>query len=163
MVPSNENHALADAMVENVPFDELQIGQTASLTRKVERTDIQAFAAVSGDTNPVHMDEAYAETTLFKGIIAHGMLSAALISSVLGNQLPGPGSIYLEQGMRFFRPVHVGDTLTVSVTVISKNEAKKQAEFDCLVLNQKGEKVVSGVARILVPTEKLRVPKISAP
>ena len=86
-------------------FDELSVGQTAETTHVVGAADIEAFAAVSGDVNPVHMDEAYARTTTFGGRIAHGMLAAAYISAVLGNQLPGPGAIYLSQSLRFRRPV----------------------------------------------------------
>ena len=97
-------------------FDELRVGQTAEITRVVGAADIEAFAAVSGDNNPVHLDEAYARGTPFGGRIAHGMLAAAYISAVLGTELPGPGAIYLSQSLRFRRPVKIGDPVTARVT-----------------------------------------------
>lgn len=150
-------------VIENLTFDELQIGQSARLVRTLSQADIQAFAAVSGDTNPAHLDPVYADATMFHGVIAHGMWGGALISAVLGTTLPGPGTIYLEQSLRFARPVRVGDTLTVMVTVLAKDEQKKRVELDCTVTNQQQEKVLSGVARVLAPTEKLRLPRIQAP
>ena len=150
-------------MIENLTFDELDIGRTAQLVRTVTQDDIRAFAAVSGDLNPVHLNAAYAETTLFKGVIAHGMLGGALFSTLLGTQMPGPGTIYVEQSLRFARPVHIGDTLTATITVRAKDDARKRVEFDCVLTNQKGEKVTSGVAKVLAPTEKLRLPRSQAP
>jgi 3-hydroxybutyryl-CoA dehydratase len=116
----------------------------------VGAADIEAFAAVSGDHNPVHMDEAYARTTTFGGRIAHGMLAAAYISAVLGNQLPGPGAIYLSQSLRFRRPVKIGDPVTARVTVKSLDADKAHATFEtaCLV---GGKTVVDGEALIMVP------------
>ena len=152
-----------DDFIENITFDELSLGQCARLVRTLSQADIQAFAAVSGDTNPAHLDPVYADATLFQGVIAHGMWGGALISAVLGTQLPGPGTIYLEQALRFSRPVRVGDTLTVTVTVLSKDEARKRVELDCLVSNQHGEKVLSGVAKVLAPTEKVRQPRTPLP
>ena len=96
-------------MIRNVVFDEIQIGQTASVQRVLTQADIQAFATVSGDVNPAHLDAEYADQTLFHGVIAHGMWGGALISAVLGTQLPGPGTIYLEQNLRFSKPVRVGE------------------------------------------------------
>ena len=101
--------------VENVTYDELSVGQSARLLRTLTQADIQAFAAVSGDTNPAHLNSDYANDTLFHGVIAHGMWGGALISALLGTVFPGPGTIYLEQQLRFSRPVHLGDTLTVNV------------------------------------------------
>lgn len=148
---------------ENHTFDELHIGQSARLIRALTLEDIQAFAAVSGDTNPAHLDADYANDTLFHGVIAHGMWGGALISALLGTQFPGPGTIYLEQALHFTRPVRVGDTLTVVATVVSKDEAKKQVELDCQVGNQKGERVLHGTARVLAPSDKVRLPKASLP
>ena len=99
-------------------FEDLSVGQTATMTRTVSEADITVFAAVSGDNNPVHLDEAFAQTTLFKGRIAHGMLSAAYISAVIGTQLPGPGAIYLSQAMKFRRPVRPGDQLRIEVDIV---------------------------------------------
>ena len=150
-------------LIENVTFDELQIGQTAQMVRELTQNDIRAFAAVSGDVNPAHLDAEYADASMFHGVIAHGMWGGALISAVLGTQLPGPGTIYMEQSLRFSRPVRLGDTLTITLTVLSKEPEKKRVELDCLATNQRGEKVISGVAKVLAPTEKVRRPRIPVP
>jgi 3-hydroxybutyryl-CoA dehydratase len=131
-------------------FDELSVGQTAERTHVVGAADIEAFAAVSGDHNPVHMDEAFARTTAFGGRIAHGMLSAAYISAVLGNDLPGPGAIYLSQSLRFRRPVKIGDPVVAKVTVKALDAAKGHATFETLCLVN-GKTVVDGEALIMVP------------
>ncbi|MDT8991135.1 bifunctional enoyl-CoA hydratase/phosphate acetyltransferase [Curvibacter sp. APW13] len=154
--PSND-------LIENVTFDELTIGQSAQLVRTLSIDDIRAFAAVSGDTNPAHLDAQYAAETLFHDVIAHGMWGGSLISALLGTQFPGPGTIYLDQSLHFAKPVRVGDTLTVSVTVTAKDAEHKAVELDCQVLNQKGAKVLSGVARVMAPTKKVRRPRIEAP
>lgn len=151
------------AWLENTTYDELRLGQSARLLRTLTVDDIQAFAAVSGDTNPAHLDPAYAADTLFHGVVAHGMWGGALISALLGTQFPGPGTIYLEQQLQFRRPVRVGDTLTVTATVVGKDDAKKQVELDCQVVNQLGEDVLHGRARVLAPSHKLRLPQVSAP
>lgn len=155
-------HTAAD-ILENHTFDELQIGQSAQLVRQVTLDDIRAFAAVSGDTNPAHLDAQYAADTLFHDIIAHGMLEGALISALLGTQFPGPGTIYLDQSLHFARPVRVGDTLTVTVAVRAKEAEKKIVELDCQIQNQHGVQVLSGVARVLAPSQKVRRERIAAP
>ena len=109
------------ARIENRTFDELQPGDSASLVRQLTYKDIEVFAIVSGDVNPSHVDEAYAKSDMFHGVVAHGMWGAALISTVLGTELPGPGTIYVSQSLNFLRSVVPGDTLTVSATVLSKN------------------------------------------
>ncbi|MEI7762075.1 MAG: bifunctional enoyl-CoA hydratase/phosphate acetyltransferase [Comamonadaceae bacterium] len=157
------NFPLNTELIENVTFDEITLGQSARLLRTLTLADIQAFAAVSGDTNPAHLDAKYANDTLFHGVIAHGMWGGALISALLGTQFPGPGTIYLDQVLHFTKPVRVGDTLTVTATVVSKDEAKKSVELDCQVLNQKGERVLHGTARVLAPTEKVRLAHVNAP
>jgi phosphate acetyltransferase len=148
-----------DDFVENHTFEELQIGQSARLLRTLTPQDIQAFAAVSGDTNPAHLNPAYANETLFHGVIGHGMWSGALISALLGTQFPGTGTIYLDQALHFSRPVRIGDTLTVSATVIAKDDKRKMVELACEVMNQNEERVVSGVARVLAPPQKVRMPR----
>lgn len=148
---------------ENVLYDEMTIGQSARLIRTLSVEDIQAFAAVSGDTNPAHLDPEYANDTLFHGVIAHGMWGGALISALLGTEFPGPGTIYLQQDLHFTKPVRIGDTLTVTVTVSAKDDAKKRVDLDCLVLNQQGERVLYGVARVLAPTLKVKRPRASVP
>ncbi len=149
--------------MENVTYDELAVGDSARLLRTVTLQDIQAFAAVSGDINPAHLNAEYADATMFHGVIAHGMLGAALISALFGTQFPGPGTIYLGQELKFTKPVRIGDTLTVVATVAEKDDEKKRVKMDCLVTNQKGEVVLKGEAKLMPPTQKVKVPKIDAP
>ena len=157
------NFELNSDLIENVTYNEITLGQSARLLRTLSLNDIKAFAAVSGDTNPAHLDAAYANDTLYHGVIAHGMWGGALISALLGTHFPGPGTIYLDQVLHFTKPVRIGDTLTVTATVISKDDARKSVELDCQVLNQKGERVLHGTARVLAPTEKVRLPHVNAP
>lgn len=141
--------------LSNFTFDELTIGLSHSESRTISREDIVLYAAVSHDTNPAHLDAEYAAGTPFKEPIAHGMLSAALISAVLGTRFPGLGTIYLGQEMQFRRPVYIGDTLTATLTVLSRDEAKKRVEIETVITNQKGEKVLTGKANVLPPQEKI--------
>jgi len=157
------NETPVTEMIENVTYDEISIGQVARLSRQLTIADIQAFAAVSGDTNPAHLDADYANDTVFHGVIAHGMWSGALISALLGTEFPGPGTIYLNQDLHFIRPVRIGDTLTVTVTVTTKDDAKKRLTLDCEVVNQHGDKVVTGVATVLAPSQKVKRPRSFAP
>ncbi|AWK87943.1 bifunctional enoyl-CoA hydratase/phosphate acetyltransferase [Azospirillum thermophilum] len=143
-------------MIENVTFDEIEIGQKASLSRRLTMSDIELFATVSGDINPAHLDEEYAADSLFHKVIGHGMWSGSLISAVLGTLLPGPGTIYLGQDLRFKRPVGLGDIITVTVTAREKRPEKNVVVFDCTALNQDGKEVVSGTAEVIAPTEKVR-------
>jgi phosphate acetyltransferase len=154
---------IASDIVENFTFEELKIGQSGRLLRTLTQQDIQAFAAVSGDTNPAHLNAEYANDTLFHGVIGHGMWSGALISALLGTHFPGTGTIYLDQALHFSRPVRIGDTLTVSATVTARDEHKKTVELACEAVNQNGEKVVSGIARVLAPPHKIRMPRGSVP
>lgn len=145
--------------LENVTYAELVPGQTASITRTLTKTDITLFARVSGDVNPAHLDEDYARQERFQGIIAHGMWTGALISTVLGTRLPGPGTIYTEQELRFTRPVRLGDTIEMRLTVSEKpaGEAPKVV-FECAGIRQDGAIVLQGRATVLAPTEKIRLP-----
>ena len=136
--------------MQGLYFDELSVGQTAETTHVVGAADIEAFAAVSGDFNPVHMDEVYASTTAFGGRIAHGMLAAAYISAVLGNQLPGPGAMYLSQSLSFRRPVKCGDPVTARVTVKALDAAKGHATLETVCLIN-GKTAVDGEALIMAP------------
>ena len=131
-------------------FEDLSVGQTAEITRVVEARDLTAFAEVSGDTNPVHLDETYAKTTPFQGRIAHGLLSAAYISAVLGTRLPGPGAIYLTQSLRFRRPVKIGDAVTARVSVSALDERRAHATLTTLCIVD-GRNVVEGEAMVMVP------------
>jgi len=149
--------------LENHTFDELALGQTARLLRTLTQQDIQAFAAVSGDTNPTHLDPQYSPHTRLHGVVGHGMWGGALVSALLGTQFPGPGTIYLEQQLTFLQSVHIGDTLEVLLTVVSKDEVKKRVELDCSATNQHGVRVLQGLARVLAPTQKLRLPRPNLP
>ncbi len=148
-------------MIENHTFDEIKLGDSASLERTLKAEDIQLFAAMSGDVNPAHVDSEYANNTQFHGIIAHGMWGAALISTVLGTEYPGPGAIYMGQSLRFVRPVHIGDTIQVSVTVTAKDEKNHHVTLDCRCTNQRGEDVITGSALVLAPTEKVSRPRMT--
>ncbi|MCX7630315.1 MAG: MaoC/PaaZ C-terminal domain-containing protein, partial [Geminicoccaceae bacterium] len=149
--------------IENKTFEEIAIGDSASLVKAIGREDIELFAAVSGDANPIHLDEELAAKTPFKGVVAHGMLTAGLISNLLGNRLPGPGTIYLAQELRFHRPVRIGDVVTASVTVTEKRPDKRIVVFDCRVTNQRGEVVLTGTAEVIAPKDKLRGPAPELP
>lgn len=142
--------------IENHPFDEIAVGDHAELSRTLLDEDIQLFAAMSGDVNPAHLDPEYAKSTQFHGIIAHGMWGGALISTVLGTEYPGPGTIYLSQSLRFLRPVHVGDTLVVRVTVTQKNPENQHVTLDCRCTDQHGDEVITGTALVLAPSEKMQ-------
>ena len=137
-------------MQQGFYFDELSVGQTAEMTHVVGEQDLVAFAEVSGDTNPVHLDEAYAATTPFGGRIAHGMLSAAYVSAVLGTKLPGPGAIYLSQQMRFRRPVRIGDEVTAKVTITALEEKRGQVTLET-VCQVAGKTVMDGEAVVMAP------------
>ena len=121
--------------IENRTFDETQIGDSASLTRTLTRQDSQLFAIMSGDISPIHLDEEYAKSNMFQKTIAHGMWGGALISALVGTVLPGPGSIYLGQTLRFRRPVTLGDTITVSATVIANDPEKRRVTLNCESVN----------------------------
>jgi phosphate acetyltransferase len=140
-------------LIVNVVYDDIFIGQTAAQSRTLTQSDIQAFATVTGDVNPAHLDSEYANHTLFHGVIAHGMWGGALISTILGTQLPGPGTIYLEQNLHFVKPVRIGDALTISATVTTKDDAKKRVTLDCQIVNQRGDQVIFGTALVIAPTE----------
>ena len=128
----------------------LEVGDTASVTRKVTDADIRAFAELSGDHNPIHLDDGYAATTRFGQRIAHGMFGASLISAVIGNDLPGTGSIYLGQTLKFLAPVYLGDTVTARVTVTKIRDDKPIVTLECVCENQRGETLTRGEAVVLV-------------
>lgn len=144
-------------MIENRTFDEIAVGESASLVRRLTRADIELFAILSGDVNPAHLDDQFAARSLFRHVVAHGMWSGALFSAVMGTKLPGPGSIYLGQDLRFLRPIALDDTITVTVTVREKRPEKQIVVFDCRAVNQAGVEVVRGTAEVKAPTEKLRL------
>lgn len=140
--------------LENRPYASLEVGDNATFSKTLTEQELVLFAAVSGDINPVHLDAEFAKTSMFGERIAHGMWSGSLISAALATQLPGPGTIYLGQELSFRRPVKLGDTLTVTLTVQEKQDPKNIVILDCLVTNQNNEKVVTGTAKVIAPTEK---------
>ena len=149
--------------VENRTFDEIKIGDSASLVRTLTRDDISLFAVMSGDVNPSHVDHEYAKSDMFHKIVAHGMWGGSLISTLLGTKLPGPGTVYLGQTLRFNRPVTLGDTLTVSVKAAAKDEQKHRVRFECECINQRGEAVIKGEAEVIAPAEKVKRPRVVLP
>ena len=155
--------AIDDSFIENRTYDEMAVGQSASITRIVSQRDVDLFAAVSGDVNPAHVDPDYAAGDIFHHIIVHGMWGAGLISAVLGTRLPGPGAIYLGQNLRFTHPVSIGDTITATVTVQEMKPAKRDVVLDCLCTNQAGDAVITGTAYIRAPREKVRRPRMALP
>jgi 3-hydroxybutyryl-CoA dehydratase len=145
-------------MLDNLPrgticIEDIEIGMIRSLRKQVTDRDISLFAEVSTDRNPVHLDEDYAQETIFGGRIAHGMLTAGLVSAVIGEQLPGHGTVYLGQSLRFLGPVRPGDTVTAEVEVTAIDHAKRRVTMDtrCLV---NGKKVLAGEALVLAPSRK---------
>ena len=126
-----------------------KVGDSAEITKTIEQSDIDAFAAVTGDHNPVHVDEEFAKTTRFGRRIAHGMLTASLISAVLANKLPGEGSVYLGQTLQFVAPVFPGDVVTARVTVKEIREDKPVVKLETICVNQRDEVVIRGEATVL--------------
>lgn len=131
----------------------LEIGMTATRTHTVTAEDIDLFAKVSGDTNPVHLDDEYAAGTMFGKRIAHGMLSISIISAILGNDLPGHGTIYLGQDVKFKAPVYIGDTITATVELINYREDKRIATFKTTCTNQDDKLLVTGEAVVIAPDD----------
>lgn len=130
---------------------QIQVGDHASFTKTVTETDIILYAGLSGDLNPAHVDAESAKNSMFGQRIAHGMLSAGFISNVLGMQLPGPGTIYMGQDLKFLKPVYVGDTVTATATVVERMEEKNRLKLETIVTNQRGEVVISGMATVMPP------------
>ena len=149
--------------IENRTFEELSPGDAASLSHTVSQRDIDLFATVTGDVNPAHVDPAYAATDMFHHVIIQGMWGAGLISAVLGTELPGPGTIYLGQDLRFTHPVSIGDTITATVTVREKKPAKGDVVLECVCTNQTGQTVIAGNAFVRAPTAKIRVKRVRLP
>ncbi|MDX2484508.1 MaoC family dehydratase [Antarcticimicrobium sediminis] len=145
-------------MLDNLPrgticIEDIEMGMTRHLRKVVTDADIEMFAQVSTDRNPVHLDDAYAQDTIFEGRIAHGMLTAGLISAVIGEQLPGHGTIYMGQTLKFLAPVRPGDTVYAEVKVIDFDVAKRRVKLDCFC-SVDGKKVLAGEATVLAPSRK---------
>lgn len=159
-----------DKEINNFTYDELSIGQRATYEKRVTERDIFLFSELSGDINPVHLDEAYASNTLFKGRIAHGMLTGAIVSAAIALELPGPGTIYLGQTLSFLKPVRIDDYITVvlevkekRIDVSDKGHAKHIVILTCQAFNQHEKLVAKGEAEVLAPTLKTTIqrPKLS--
>ncbi|MDD3483817.1 bifunctional enoyl-CoA hydratase/phosphate acetyltransferase [Azovibrio restrictus] len=152
-----------ERMIVNRTFDEIQVGDSSSLTRTLQAEDIKLFAIMSGDVNPAVVDPEFAHSGIFREVVAHGMWSGSLISTVLGTQFPGPGTILIDQSLHFARPVRVGDTITITVTAKQKFDHNKHLILDCTCVNQDNLPVVHGTAEVLAPTEKVERRAIHMP
>jgi phosphotransacetylase/acyl dehydratase len=156
-------HSSDLAVLRNRTFGEIALGDHASIRRKLGAEDIQLFAAISGDINPQHLDPEFASATPSQEVVAHGMWGASLISAVLGTELPGPGTVYQAQTLKFRAPIRIGDTLTVSVTVIARDERNQTLVLDCACVNQAGQTVISGEATVTAPTQRFERPRGTLP
>jgi len=137
--------------MKGLTIDQIEIGQSASFTKTITETDVYLFAGITGDLNPAHVNETVAKGTMFKGRIAHGMLCASLLSTVLGMYLPGPGTIFLKNEIKFLAPVRFNDTITATCTAKEKLLDKNKVIFECKVVNQDGTVVISGEATVMPP------------
>lgn len=149
--------------IQNRVFDEIQVGDRAELVRTLRPDDIHLFAVMSGDVNPTHVDTEFARSSQFREVVGHSMWGSTLISTVLGTEFPGPGTVYVSQSLNFWRPITIGDTLTIGVTCREKYEHNHHIVFDCVALNQDGLKVIDGTAEVQAPTEKIKRARINLP
>jgi phosphate acetyltransferase len=156
-------HHAVHQYIQNRTFDEIAVGETAQLVRTLRPDDIHLFAAMSGDVNPTHVDPEFARSGQFREVVGHSMWGSTLISSLLGTEFPGPGTVYVSQTLSFFRPVTIGDTLTVTVTCTAKYSHNHHVVLDCLAINQDGLKVIDGTAEVVAPTEKIKRPRVNLP
>ena len=154
---------MIDVFLENRTYDQIRVGDTASLERTVTENDIELFALVSGDVNPAHLDAKFAAKDIFGKPVAHGMWTASLVSAVLGTTLPGPGCIYLGQTIAFTKPVFPGDTVTATVTVLEKQDKKRLVRLETVCTNQDGETVLKGEATVIAPKDSVRVKRKHMP
>jgi phosphate acetyltransferase len=154
---------MIDVFLENRTYDQIRVGDTASLERAVTENDIELFALVSGDVNPAHLDAEFAAKDIFGKPVAHGMWTASLVSAVLGTTLPGPGCIYLGQTIAFTKPVFPGDTVTAIVTVLEKQDKKRLVRLETVCTNQDGETVLKGEATVIAPKDSVRVKRKHMP
>lgn len=154
---------MSSEMLENVTFEEIEIGQSAEIERTLTQKEIRLFAAVSGDVNPTHLDEEYAENSRFHGIVGHSMWSGGLISTVLGTELPGPGTGYLEQDIKFVQPIKIDDIVTAKVTVKKKKKKDRIVILDCVCTNEKGEILAEGTATVQAPIRKMKMLRPDTP
>jgi len=132
-------------------IQELKVRETAEFAKTISETDIYLYAGITGDFNPAHINEEYAKNTFFKTRIAHGMIAAGLISTLLGTKLPGPGTIYLQQSLNFLAPVRIGDTITARVEIIEMETEKNRVRLKTVCLNQDGTEILDGEAVVSPP------------
>lgn len=132
-------------------YDQLEVGDSSEFSKTISEADVYMYAGISGDLNPAHINEVYAQGTFFKSRIAHGMLTAGFISAVIGMQLPGPGTIYMGQTLQFLAPVRIGDTVTARVEVVEKVDDKKRVRLATTCTNQDGTRLISGEALVSPP------------
>ncbi|MFX4231584.1 MaoC family dehydratase [Aliarcobacter butzleri] len=134
-------------------INEIEIGMSESYSQTISESDVKAYAGISGDRNPIHMDEEYAEKSRYKKRIAHGMISSSFFSALFGTKLPGPGCVYVNQSLNFKRPVYIGDTVTAIITVTKIDEIKNRVYFDT-VCKVKNKTVIDGKAELYIPENK---------
>ncbi|MDX9699925.1 MAG: bifunctional enoyl-CoA hydratase/phosphate acetyltransferase [Rhodocyclaceae bacterium] len=149
--------------IQNRTYDEIKVGDHSQLVRTLRPDDIHLFAVMSGDVNPTHVDTEYARSSQFREVVGHSMWGSTLISTVLGTEFPGPGTVYVSQNLNFWRPITIGDTLTITVTCREKYDHNHHIVFDCLAVNQDGLKVIDGQAEVQAPTEKIKRARIHLP
>ena len=145
------NHQNRD-FIQNRTFDEIAVGDSAQLVRTLLPEDIHLFAVMSGDVNPTHVDPEFARSSQFREVVGHSMWGSVLISSILGTEFPGPGTVYVGQTLKFWRPITIGDTLTVTITCIQRFEHNHHLLLECQCINQDGLKVIDGTAEVMAPT-----------
>lgn len=133
-------------MVADIPYEQIKIGEKASFSKTITQEDVSKFAELTGDFNPIHIDDEFASKSMFKKRIAHGMLTSSLISVVLGTKLPGANTLYLSQNLKFLAPCYIGDTLTATVEVVDKKDDKNYSILKTIVTNQLGINLVHGEA-----------------
>jgi len=139
--------------VNGMLIDDIAVGMSASYSQTITDSDIKSFAGISGDNNPVHMSDEYAEQSRFGKRIAHGLISASFFSALFGTRIPGPGCVYVSQSLNFKKPVYIGDTVTASVTVVRVDKDKNRIFFDT-ICKVKGRIVIAGEAELYIPVKK---------
>ncbi len=157
------NLATSNEMVENRPFSELKVGDSASITRTITLDDLRLFAAATGDANPSMIDPQFADSSIYREVVANGMWSGAILVNLLGCQLPGLGTILVDQNLRFLRPIMVGDTATFKITVERKYERTHHVLFDAEVILENGLRSMTGTLEVLAPKEKIIRPRATIP
>lgn len=140
--------------MQGLSINEIKLGDKASVEKTISETDIYLFAGITGDLNPAHVNQVASEQTMFKGRVAHGILVTGLISNCLGMHLPGPGTIYMGQQVKFTAPVHIGDTIKAEVEVIEMNVEKNRVKLKTVCTNQHGKVVIDGEALVMPPKKK---------